>query len=89
MTQHLETLKGILQKALSVSVEGEDFNNSLHDAIYSCQFETTTGLGEWIKIWLSDDELTFSFDLNYQRGVQFVADQWDRVLSESNEGEGL
>lgn len=90
MTQHLETLKGILQKALTEPNDSEDYKDAISNAIYSCQFETTTALEQWLSIWtLTDHHLLTEDEIEYQEGVQFVAEQWDRVLSEDNEGEGL
>lgn len=74
----IELLKEQLQTALKASVEGLDFNMALDDAIYSCQFESETALVQWMNSWVSDD-LTFKFDLDYQRGVQFVEQQWHKI----------
>lgn len=85
MTQHLETLKEILQKVLSGSVEHEDFKEGLRDCIYACDLMSETALQQHIDIWLDVGQ----WDLEYVRGLQFVAEQWDKVLSEDNEGEVL
>lgn len=87
MTQHIETLKGILQKALNSSVEGKDFKDAISDAIYSCQFETVVALECWLNSWSRPIVEITKDEIQYQQGVQFVAEQWDRILSESNEGE--
>lgn len=81
MTQHLETLKGILQKALNSSTESDCYQEAVADGIYSCQFGTRTALEQWMNIWL-----TGPHSYQYTKGVQFVAEQWDRILSEDNEG---
>lgn len=81
MTQHLETLKGILQKALNESVEHKDFIEGLEDCTYACSLGVTA-LTQHFDIWLT----VCPIDSEYRKGVQFVAEQWDRILSE-DEGE--
>lgn len=83
MTQKLEMLKGVLQKVLSNTEDG-DFLEAIEDGIYSCQYETATPLEQWIRSWEVLDQPAPKFDVRYQQGVQFVADEWDKILSEGN-----
>ncbi|MNY31072.1 hypothetical protein D3C86_1652170 [compost metagenome] len=85
MTQHLETLKGILQKVLSGSVEGEDYKEALVDGAYACDL-SLVALQGWLDIWTNTEYAGYAF-CEYTKGVQFVAEQWDRILSGYNEGE--
>lgn len=81
MTQHLERLKDVLLEVFS-SDEDEDFLEAIEDGIYSCQYETATPLQQWIRCWTVFDQPVPKFDMRYQQGVQFVAEQWDKILSE-------
>lgn len=80
MTQHLEILKGILQKALNSSTESDCYQEALSDGIYACQLYTSTGLEQWMNIWL-----TGLLNYAYTKGVQFVAQEWENVLSQDNQ----
>lgn len=86
MTQHLETLKEILQHEFTKTHMSEDYVEAIADGIYSCQFETVTALEEWIKTWTKHIVEITKSEKHYQRGVQFVAEQWDRVLSKDKGG---
>lgn len=91
MTQHLETLKGILQKALNSSTESEDFIEALTDGVYACDLNSVLSLETWLDTWNGSQDVDYlygtGFSKQYQEGVQFVAEQWDRILSEGGEGE--
>lgn len=85
MTQKLEMLKGVLQRVMGESVEGDFYKEGLSDGIYACQFDTSTALEEWILIWGGTaSECMTETEVEYQQGVQFVADEWDKILSEDN-----
>lgn len=87
MTQHLETLKGILQKALNDDNQFEGYQLALSDAIYACSL-SNIALETWMNPWLDHDDVEpYSNDYDYKQGVQFVAEQWDRVVSEDGKGE--
>lgn len=94
MTQKLEMLKGVLQRVLGVPdhepEEAYHFKCALEDAIYSTVLDSKTALEQWMAIWiLTDSHILTETEIEYQQGVQFVADEWNRILSEDNEGEGL
>ena len=74
MTNPLEFLKEQLQKSLNESTESDCYQEALSDAIYSCQFGTSTALEEWINIWL-----TGPHSYEYTRGVQFVEEKWHQI----------
>ena len=90
MTQHLETLKGILQKVLSDGEEFSYFRIAVEDALYACTLGSASALLNWSQRWAMDDPTSLpEDDAEYNEGVQFVAEQWERILSEDDEGEGL
>lgn len=62
----------------------QDFSEALRDCIYAGSLGETA-LKQHLKMW---EDTTWN-DIEYQQGVQFVAEQWDRILSEDNKGEGL
>lgn len=78
MTQQLETLKNVLQKTLN-RIDNEHFLEAVEDGIYSCQYETTTPLIQWINSWEVLDQDSSVFDEQYQQGVQFVTEQWETI----------
>lgn len=86
MTQHLETLKGILQGVVSEPTFGiqyyYDFIEAVQDGIYSCQFETEIALEQWIQSWKIVDMSLTGLEKQYQQGVQFVAEQWEQIKGE-------
>jgi hypothetical protein len=84
MTHKLEMLKGVLQRVLGDGSRNADFREALGDGIYSCQFETDSPLTQWFRAWLTNEPCEQKEDLEYQHGVQFVADEWNKILSEDN-----
>lgn len=89
MTQHLETLKGILQHEFTKTHMSRDYVEALGDALYACSLGEAA-LNVLIYNWTHEDlkdEGLSPENFNYKKGVQFVAEQWDRILSEGNEGE--
>lgn len=89
MTQHLETLKGILQKVLNSSTEDEDYKEALVDGVYACGLNSVLSLETWLSTWNGSQDVDYlygtGFSKQYQEGVQFVAERWDKILSEDNE----
>lgn len=83
MTQHLETLKTVLQKALNESDAQWDYNvdwlSAVKDGLYSTDL-SVTALEQWIAIWtLTDPHCLTGAEMLYQEGVQFVADEWEMI----------
>lgn len=83
----LNTLKTNLQEYLNESTESGHFQSAIEDGRYSTDCGVTA-LEEWVAIWTQTDShcLTES-EMEYQLGVQFVSEQWDKIMSE-DEGEG-
>lgn len=93
MTQKLEMLKGVLQKTIDESDAHFDYNvdwlSAVQDGLYSTDL-SVVALEQWLAIWtLTDSHCLTGAEILYQEGVQFVADEWDNILSEDGEGEGL
>ncbi len=89
MTQHLETLKGILQHEFTKTHTSRDYVEAIGDAQYACTLGEAA-LNVLVYNWTHEDlkdEILSPEDVSYKKGVQFVAEQWDRVVSEDNEGE--
>jgi hypothetical protein len=83
MTQPLEILKAVLQKALSDSTESEDFKEALRDASYACNL-STKALEQFINSWILPSALTIDrelddCDIRYVQGVQFVEGEWHKI----------
>ncbi len=88
MAQKLEMLKGVLQKVLGAGSEPTYFRIAVEDALYACTLGSEAALLNWSQNWATDDSTSLpEDDAEYQEGVQFVADEWDKILSEGNEGE--
>lgn len=78
----LDILKLKLQEALNESMESEHFIEAISDGVYSSQFETATALEQWLKSWLSEPCERYD-DVAYQEGVQFVANLWEEIKTDS------
>ncbi len=80
MTQPLEMLKTVLQKALNESTESIDFKSALEDATYSCTLDSVAALEQWVAIWTqTDSHLMTESEIQYQKGVKFVEDKWYQI----------
>jgi hypothetical protein len=71
---NLQQLKERLQIVLNESTESDCYQEALSDGIYSCQFETSTALEQWMDIWLKGPH-----SYEYTKGVQFVSDTWQEI----------
>lgn len=91
MTHKLEMLKGVLVKTWRDGSRNIDFREALDDGIYACSLSEAALnvlMHNWSVKQIPTDKLSDE-DKQYQQGVQFVADEWDKILSEDGEGEGL
>lgn len=78
----LEQLKEVLQKSLSSSVESEMFSAAIADGLYSTDL-SITALEQWLAIWTqTDSHVLTESEINYQEGVRFVSDEWDKLKGE-------
>jgi hypothetical protein len=86
MTQHLEALKKVLDKALNNPHFGIEYYASFieaaQDAIYSCQLGTETALTQWLESWKATDQDVCGTDKQYQQGVKFVQAEWNKLKGE-------
>jgi len=74
MTQPLEMLKTVLQKALDESTEHKDFIEAVEDCAYACNLGVTA-LEQHLDIWST----VCPVDSKYRKGVQFVEEQWHKI----------
>lgn len=84
MTQHLETLKGILQHEFTKTHTSCDYVEAIGDAQYACSLGEAA-LSVLFYNWTHEDlkdEVLSPGDFSYKKGVQFVAEQWGIILSE-------
>lgn len=103
MTQKLEMLKSVLQRVLGEPSQNEwdgsvAYKQALSDAKYATNL-SEIALTEWLTQWGGPLKSIEAFcdwydcleteEKQYFSGVQFVADEWDKILYEDDEGEGL
>lgn len=76
----LNTLKIKLQESLN---ESTDYMQAISDAQYACDLGSEAALSQWIKTWSYEAD-HLPADLDYQEGVQFVADTWKNIIKFNN-----
>lgn len=81
MTQKLEMLKSVLQSTVNDDNEFEGFGEAVSDALYATSL-SQIALNQWILTWIDSTTESYTYEDDYKKGVQFVADEWDKILSE-------
>lgn len=86
---NLNKLKELLQQEFTKTHTSQDYVEALSDGLYSCQFDTSTALEQWIDIWSNPKYKDYELSRNgYSDGVRFVKNQWEIILSK-DKGEEL
>ena len=83
----LQQLKQILNHEFTKTHTSEDYVEGISDGIYACQFPTATALEQWIGLWNSSQDVDYiyggEFSKEYQKGVRFVENEWNKIMSEN------
>lgn len=78
---NLTTLKTKLQEALNDDNQFEGFGEAVSDGLYATNL-SEIALRQWILSWVDSPTESYTYEDDYKKGVQFVADMWDKIKGE-------